>query len=164
MLIIAFCFYKQAKEKQNVLYKIISLSYNEEMFNDIINGNKNEIKLMSALSLAFVGDAVHSLYVRTILVEDADYKQKDLQAKTSQIVRASNQAKALDLIEPLLTEEETALMTRARNMRTNNKAKNSSAVEYKRSTAFEAIIGYLYLKKDFERMKQFLELTLKTIN
>ncbi|MGN1227527.1 MAG: Mini-ribonuclease 3 [Christensenellales bacterium] len=135
------------------------------MFNDLIeqNKNKDKINLMDVLALAFVGDAVHSLYVRTVLVGQADFKQKDLQAKTSEIVRASNQSKTLAKIEGVLTEDEKGVMLRARNAHTNNKAKNSTLQEYKRSTAFEAIIGYLYLQKKFERMNMFLSLSMNDI-
>lgn len=130
-----------------------------EEVNEELKKKMDKIKLYDVLTLAFIGDAVHSLYVRTHFVKQADFKQKDLQAKTSQIVRASNQSKTLDKIIDSLNEYEKGIMLRARNAHTNNKAKNSTLQEYKKSTAFEAVIGFLYLIEDYERMNYFLELT-----
>ena len=118
-------------------------------------------KEMHALNLAFLGDAIHSLYVRYALVNNADYKQKELQGITSSIVCAKNQAKAFDMILPNLTEDELSVAKRARNAKTNNIAKNSSIEEYKKSTAYEALIGYLYLIGDTNKMNEFLLLASK---
>jgi len=101
--------------------------------------NNIQINQFDVLSLAFVGDAVHSLFCRVIFVRDKDYKQKDLQALTSSIVCAKNQSLTLKVIENSLTENEMAIVKRARNAHNNNRAKNSTAQEYKRSTAFEAL-------------------------
>ena len=117
--------------------------------------NPNDIH---SLNLAFLGDAIHSFYVRLALVVSADFKQKELQGISSQIVCAKNQAKVFDLIFSNLSEEEVGVAKRARNAKTNNIAKNSSIEEYKKSTAFEALIGYLFLTKQNERMEEFLML------
>ena len=113
-------------------------------------------KEMHSLNLAFLGDAIHSFYVRYAVVNCADFKQKELQRITSSIVCAKNQAKAFDLILPTLSEEELGVAKRARNAKTNNIAKNSSIEEYKKSTAFEALIGYLFLINQNARMEEFL--------
>lgn len=161
------------KIQQKLLYKSLFVLYNINiMFEEILkaveegcesgqlNIDAKKVGLMDALSLAFIGDAVHSLFVRGVLVASADFKQKDLQAKTSAVVNANNQSKTLDSIAGELTEEERAIMLRARNAHTNNKAKNSSLQDYKKSTAYEAIIGYLYLRKEFNRMNAFLRASL----
>lgn len=127
------------------------------MFKEMIENYTKRVDLMDVLSLAFLGDAIHSLYVRTIFVTSKDYKQKDLQAMTSAIVCAKNQSKTLQLIESELEEDERQIMQRARNAHTNNKAKNSTLKEYKYSTAYEALIGYLYMQKKFDKMQHFLE-------
>ena len=145
-----------------MLYKIVILKYNIGMFSELIDNKKIKSNLADPLSLAFLGDAVHSLYVRTILVASKDYKQKDLQKISSSIVCANNQSLALYKIEPLLNDDEIAILKRARNAHNNNKAKNSTASDYKRSTAFEAIIGYLYLNKEFDKIKKFIEITIET--
>ncbi len=116
---------------------------------------------MNVLSLAFLGDAIHSMYVREKIVCSGDYKQKDMQEKSSSIVRASSQAKTLDSILHLLNDKEADIVRRARNAKTNNIAKNSTIEDYKKSTAYEALIGYLYVSKEEKRMLQFLEKSLE---
>ena len=110
----------------------------------------------SPLALAFVGDAVHSLYVRSRLVGTMDVKVNDLQRLTSSVVRATSQSKVMQDIKDSLTEEELSLVNRARNTKTNNIAKNATAKDYKQSTGFEALIGFLYLTGQEERMNNFL--------
>lgn len=125
--------------------------------------SKSEIKLMSALSLAFIGDAVHSLFAREYTLSRADLMPKDFQKETVKIVRAKNQSNVLMEIESELNEDEKDIEHRARNAKTNNVPKNCEMIEYKRSTAFEAIIGYLYLCGEKERMEYFLNKSLKVV-
>ena len=134
------------------------------MFEELLLKENLKVNLIDVLSLAFLGDAVHSLFIRTMLVTDKDYKQKDLQRITSKIVCASNQSLTLSKIEPNLSEEEIAITKRARNAHNNNRAKNSTASDYKRSTAYEALIGYLYLKNQTERMMDFLKISVEIAN
>ncbi len=122
-----------------------------------LNKDPFEVLQYSALALAFVGDAVHSLYVRTRLVLVKDIKVNDLQKKTSSVVRATSQSGFLESVMDTLSDDEIALVRRARNTHTNNIAKSATAKEYKLSTAFEALIGYLYLSGQVERMNRFLE-------
>ena len=117
----------------------------------------------SPLALAFVGDAVHSLFVRTTLVQKKDIKVNDLQKLTASVVKAISQSKILTAIMGDLTQDELSLVKRARNTKTNNIAKNATAKDYKLSTAFEALIGYLYLSGQIERMNHFLEISYKEI-
>lgn len=129
-------------------------------FDDVICNDVKNPYTMNVLALAFIGDAIHSLYVRSIYACDKDYKQKELQSLTSKIVRASNQAKTLDKISENLSEKEKDVLLRARNAKTNNIAKNSTLEEYKKSTSFEALLGYEYLCKDFDRLHFLLELSM----
>lgn len=109
------------------------------------------------LVFAFVGDAVFSLFVRTYLADLSTAKAGVLHIQTSKFVRASYQKKLLELLENL-TDEELQVITSARNAKTNNVAKNSNLEEYKKSTSFEALIGYLYLTNQFDRLKQILDI------
>ena len=118
------------------------------------NINANQ---MHPITLAFLGDVVHLFYVRSTLISKADFKQRDLQVKASKVVRATNQAKALDIILDKLTSDEQDIARRARNAKTNNIAKNASPEEYKKSTAFEALLGYFYLTKNGEKLKLLLD-------
>ena len=127
-----------------------------DIFNkgDIIS--EEQAKQLNPLVLAFVGDAVHSLYVRKRFSLDHTFKTNLLQKCTSNVVRASAQSKQLEYIKDMLTEDEADIVRRARNAKSNNVAKNSTLSDYKRSTSFEALIGYLYLIGKFDRVIELL--------
>ncbi|MEG2014163.1 MAG: ribonuclease III domain-containing protein [Clostridia bacterium] len=116
----------------------------------------NEAKQLNPLALAFVGDAVHSLFVREILVHKQDSKAGVLHTLTSSEVKCTHQCLMLDKIIDSFTEEEIDIYKRARNCHNNNVAKNATLVEYKKATGFEAVIGYLYLTGQRERLTVFL--------
>lgn len=116
--------------------------------------SKNNINDYSVLSLAFVGDAIWSLYVRDRLVKEKTSLVNELHKTTTQFVKAGRQSYILDRLN--LTEEELAVVRRARNKKTNNKAKNSSEKEYKEATAFEALLGYLNFIGNNERLNLIL--------
>ena len=107
---------------------------------------------MNAVVLAFVGDAAYSLYVREKLVFSADYKTGMLQKLSAAQVSAKGQAALWERIEPRLTEEEREIFLRGRNAKKPTKSKNASVGEYVRSTGFEALIGYLYLTGQAQRI------------
>ena len=132
-------------------------------FLDYIKNNKdyiskNESLDKNSLVFAFVGDAVFSLYVRTYLAEISTAKAGVLHIEASKFVRASYQKKLLGCLENLLTAEEETIILSARNAKTNNVAKNSNLEEYKKSTSFEALLGYLYLTNQTERLYEILEI------
>ena len=111
---------------------------------------------ISPVTLAFVGDAVYSLYVREKLVLSTDYGTGELQKLTSSEVSAHGQSILLDKLLPRLTEEETAIYKRGRNAKKATKSKNASVAEYNRSTGFEAVLGYLYLTGQYSRIDELL--------
>jgi ribonuclease-3 family protein len=113
-------------------------------------------RLLSPVTLAFIGDAVYSLYVREKLVFIKDDKGSTLNKKTADIVRASAQANFIDEIFPLLTEGEIDIYKRARNTKKGTRAKSASVGEYNKATGFEALIGYLYLTGNIERLNFLL--------
>lgn len=102
-------------------------------------------KQMNPVTLAFVGDAVYTLLVRTRLTLGSEVKTGELSRRACEIVSAHAQSGALEDILPRLTEEEEEIFRRGRNAKKATKSKNASAGEYVRSTGFEALIGYLYL-------------------
>ena len=126
------------------------------MFDFNVNLSEAEVKSLSSLSLAFVGDAVYSLYAREKLILIGDDKAGALNKKSASIVCAVSQAKKVDILLPILTEEETLVYKRARNTKKGTRAKNATVNEYNKSTGFEALIGYLYLTKQTERLKFIL--------
>lgn len=117
---------------------------------------KQEVLKIHPVTLAFVGDAVYSLYVREKLVKAGEDKPGVYQKAASAAVSARGQNELLKKIEPLFTEEEAEIFRRARNSRKNSKAKNATASEYNRSTGVEAVVGYLYLTENFPRIEEIL--------
>ncbi len=113
-------------------------------------------KQLSPITLAFIGDAVHSLYVREKLVFFKDDRGYNLNKKTSEMVRASAQADFLDKILPVLTEDEIAVFKRARNTKKGTRAKNATVSEYNKATGFEALIGFLYITGQTNRLNFLL--------
>ena len=117
-----------------------------------------DVRTYSPLTLAFIGDCVFDLIVRTVIVERGNRAPDGLHKKKSKVVKAQTQAlmiEALSLSEEL-TEEEMSLYRRGRNAKSYTTAKNASVGEYRKATGFEALIGYLYLT---DRMARILELT-----
>ncbi len=118
------------------------------------------VKNLSSLTLAFIGDAVYSLYVRKRFVFIKDDKGYELNKKTADVVKAPSQAKAVEKLLPLLTEEELAVYKRGRNAKKGTRAKHASVTEYNKSTGFEALIGYLYLLGSHERLEYLLNIVI----
>lgn len=116
-----------------------------------------QAKQLSPITLAFVGDAVYSLYVRAKVVTCCDHKPNDLQKITSAEVSAKGQSALLAKIEDRFTEEESEIFHRGRNAKKSTKSKNASVADYNRSTGFEAVLGYLYLTGQYERISRLLE-------
>ncbi|MBO7508150.1 MAG: Mini-ribonuclease 3 [Clostridia bacterium] len=132
-------------------------------FEDYINKNKDIISVdgskdRNSLVFAFVGDALFSLFVRTHLAKISTAKAGVLQTKATKFVRASYQKKLIDILHDGLSEEEKHIVTTSRNAKTNNVAKNSNLEEYKKSTSFEALLGYLYMTNQNERLFEILGL------
>ena len=112
------------------------------------------INSLSPVTLAYIGDAVFSLYVRNRAVEAAEYRPAELNAKVNACVRATAQSAILERIQPLLTEEEKDVVRRGRNCHTPYKAKNAGLMDYKRATALEALFGWLYLSGNHARLQE----------
>ena len=120
----------------------------------------NELPL---LSLAFLGDAVHTLAVRTKLLENGFTKVNNLHKLASKVCSGSGQSKMLDDIVNMLTEEELDIVRRARNTKTHKPPKNLSLEEYKKATALECLLGWLLAKEEFARLEELLNLGLKNL-
>lgn len=129
----------------------------EEWIN--LNRPEEEINLLSPLTWAYVGDCVYELYIRTNLVNQTNLKPHKLHIETIKYVKARSQAKLLEKIHENLTDEEKEIVRRGRNAESHHLPKNANVQEYRYATAFEALLGYLYLTKKTERLKEILELT-----
>lgn len=113
-------------------------------------------RVISPVTLAFVGDAVYSLYVRQKLVLLHDYTPHELQKHTSREVSAHGQNALLERVLPKLTEEEQGVFKRGRNAKKSTRSKSASVYEYNNSTGIEAVIGYLYLCGQYDRISYLL--------
>ncbi len=127
---------------------------------EIFNRNKEieEVNQMSPLTWAYVGDCVYELYIRTKLVDTTKLKPHELHVKSVKYVKAKAQAETLKKLETILTEEEKEIVRRGRNTQTHHIAKNASMQDYMYATAFEALIGYLYLTKQDDRLSEIMKM------
>ncbi|MDE7452880.1 MAG: ribonuclease III [Clostridia bacterium] len=119
--------------------------------------DRERARNLSSVTLAFVGDAVYSLYVRERLVISTDFKTGELQKLTSKQVSAHGQSELLEKLIPAFTEEENDIYKRGRNAKKSTRSKNASVAEYNRSTGFEAVLGFLYLTGQYKRIEELLD-------
>lgn len=123
------------------------------------NLNGEDIKMLSPLQLAYIGDAVYELFVRTYILNKTIPVNK-LHNETIRYVKAKSQSDIVHALEDILTEEEKDLVRRGRNAKTNSTPKNAEIIDYKYATGFESLIGYLYLTgKDNRMVELFDEIT-----
>ncbi|WP_282938131.1 Mini-ribonuclease 3 [Paenibacillus sp. RC67] len=116
---------------------------------------------LNPIVLAYIGDAIYEVFVRQYVISKANHRPNHLHKLSTQYVSARAQAKALQVWMPLLTEEETDIVKRGRNAKSGTSAKNADILEYRHSTAFECLIGYLYYMKRLERLQYLLMLSLE---
>lgn len=127
---------------------------------ELINREKDEaeVNTMSPLTWAYIGDGVYELFIRTHLINTTKLKPHMLHIEAIKYVKADAQVKILNKIQDKLNDEEKDIVRRGRNAENHHVPKNSTVEEYSYSTAFEALIGYLYLTKQDERLKEILNM------
>lgn len=130
----------------------------KEKFMNVFGLEEQDIRTYSPLTLAYIGDAIFELVVRTVLVERKNTQPEKLHKAATKIVKAETQALMIEALKEDLTDEELAVFKRGRNAKAVTRAKNASMSEYRRATGFEALMGYLYLKGDIERMIALIHL------
>lgn len=116
-----------------------------------------DMKTYSPLTLAYIGDGIYDLIIRTIYVKHGNSSVQRLHLHVSKIVKAPAQAALIDKIMPMLTEEEQQVYKRGRNAKSYSKAKNASVMEYRKATGFEALLGYLYLTENTKRILELVK-------
>ena len=131
-------------------------SLNDLILEQFPTEKKTEPGQYSPLALAFLGDAVFSLIIRTVVLSQGSRQAEKLHNETNRIVRASMQAKLIDAMQPFLTDEEAALYRRGRNANPHHKAHSATEEDYRKATALETLCGYLYLKGETVRFLQLL--------
>ena len=114
----------------------------------------------SPLSLAFIGDAVYGAIAKTVVVLEGNCPADKLNAKAVKYVKAVSQSKAADMLldREILTDEELAIYKRGRNAKSPTTAKNAPVGDYRKATGLEALIGYLYLQGDMDRVMELMKL------
>ena len=118
---------------------------------------KTELVTMSPLVLAYLGDTVYETYIREHLIrQNTQRKVNDLHKLAIKYVKAKAQASIIHEIESELTEEESKIYKRGRNQKSNTSPKNADIIDYKHATGFEALIGYLYLNNEIERLQYII--------
>ena len=131
-------------------------SLNDLILEQFPTEKKTEPGQYSPLALAFLGDAVFSLIIRTVVLSQGSRQAEKLHNETNRIVRASMQAKLIDAMQPFLTDEEAAIYRRGRNANPHHKAHSATEEDYRKATALETLCGYLYLKGETVRFLQLL--------
>ena len=131
---------------------------------DLINYSEKEAKLLNPQVLAFVGDGVYSLYIRHKIITNNELTGKKLHAEVVNFVKAKGQSNFIDRLLPLFNEDEMAVFKRARNHKTLSQAKNANIIDYKRATGLEAVIGYLYLTNQINRLNELLSYSIGESN
>ncbi len=118
---------------------------------------ENRVRQYSPQTLAYIGDAVCDLVIRTMAVKQGDAQTQKLHQEVSACVNAKAQAQMAGALLPDLTEDEAAVYRRGRNTNPSTKAKNATMKEYLEATGFEAVIGYLYLSEQYDRMNTLIQ-------
>ena len=123
-----------------------------------------DIRTYSPLTLAYIGDGVFDLIIRSVVVGKGNTRPNKLHYRTSGIVKAHTQALIIEYLLPYLTEEETDIYRRGKNSKPQNKAKNATASDYRKATGLEALVGYLYLTDRFERLVELVKQAVDGLN
>ena len=119
---------------------------------ELFHVEDQDLRSYSPLTLAYIGDGVYELIIRTILVKKGNCPVNRLHKKASSLVKAGAQSAIMEVIEEELTPEELSVYRRGRNAHSPTMAKHATMADYRRATGFEALMGYLYLKEDYTRM------------
>lgn len=111
----------------------------------------------SSLTLAYIGDGIYEVIVRTVIVDEANRQVNKIHKSASNLVKAETQAKMIHYIMDDLSEEEVKIYKRGRNAKAVTRAKNASMSDYRTATGFEALMGWLYLTGQSERMMELIK-------
>ncbi len=122
-----------------------------------------DIRTYSPLTLAYIGDGIYDLIIRTVVVERGNRAAANLHKKSIKFVNAATQAAMIEAIREELSEEEQSVYRRGRNAKSYTTAKNASIGDYRKATGFEALLGYLYLQDNMGRVIELVKLALERL-
>ena len=134
-------------------------SYMQEVF----QMKEVDVNSYSPLTLAYIGDSIYDLIIKSLVINQGNRQVTKLHKETSMYVQASTQSLMMRAMQEELTEEEHAVYKRGRNAKSVSPAKNQSITDYRRATGFEALLGYLYLKKEWKRMLDLVKIGLDSL-
>ena len=117
----------------------------------------------SPLTLAYIGDGIYEIVIRTMIVDEANRQVNKIHKAASELVKAGTQAKLIHLLMDKLTEEEQTIYKRGRNAKAITRAKNASMSDYRTATGFEALMGWLYLTGQSERMMELIKIGIEEL-
>jgi ribonuclease-3 family protein len=132
----------------------------ENMMNslsDYIKLDENEVRLLNPLIWAYIGDAVYEVYVRSFIITHGRKTSNDLHKESIKYVKAKAQSDILEELLNNLTEDEQYIVKRTRNTKSYHVPKNADVIDYRRATAFEGLVGYLYLIKNYKRLDEIMK-------
>lgn len=130
---------------------------------DIFRMKEVDIREYSPLALAYIGDSIYDLVIKSIILNSGNKQVQKLHQDTSRFVNAAAQSKMMRKMQEYLTEEEHAVFKRGRNAKSVSPAKNQSITDYRRATGFEALMGWLYLKKEWKRILDLVKIGLDSL-
>ena len=116
-----------------------------------------DIRTYSPLTLAYIGDCVYEIIIRTIVVGKGNRQTSKLHQTTTKLVKAHSQAVLAELISPILIEEEADILRRGRNAKSATMAKNATVADYRMATALEALVGYIYLTNKMDILLELIK-------
>jgi ribonuclease-3 family protein len=125
--------------------------------------DKIDLQIVSNQTLAFIGDAVFNIYIRTYLASKSNLQTGLLHKQSIKYVSAKAQSKIIDHIVENLSEDEVNIYKRGRNTNITTVSKNVDVVEYKKATGFEALIGELYIQKKIDRLEEIIKISIKIV-
>ena len=132
--------------------------------NELFQMEEVDIREYSPLTLAYIGDCVYDLVIKSLVINAGNKQVNKLHQETSSLVQASTQSLMMRVMQEHLTEEEHAVYKRGRNAKSVSPAKNQSITDYRRATGFEALLGYLYLQKDYKRLLELVKIGLDSLD
>ena len=135
----------------------------EDFFGSLVNStnvNSGNITQYSPLALAYIGDSVYEVFIRTLIISEGNAPVHVMHRKSVDYVKAKAQSDIIHKITHLLTPEEQDIVRRGRNAKSGTVPKNADVNEYRYATGFECLVGYLYLKGDYTRLVEVLKMAI----
>ncbi len=130
---------------------------------EILGVKEVDVREYSPHTLAYIGDSIYDLIIKSLVVNEGNRPVKELHRQTSRYVKASAQSQMMRVLQDKLTEEEHGVYKRGRNAKSVSPARNQSVTDYRRATGFEALMGYLYLRKEWTRMLELVKEGLESL-